>query len=241
MAEALRRGDELHNRNAAATSMLAEQLARGFTRAGVAAALQERAFELMAANPQFFVPCSLAVVAAGADRGRGHRRLEPRHGRAARTAASAASRSRGCRAAGSRPRPRCRPASSFQGSRQKTPGPAAATRCWSSASGSGRRCSRPRRRSGRCWASTRRAHADLETTREDRARRAPALPRPRARRPAALPSVSTSRRVVETGIRPVIDIVMVHPERGRGMVGFGLTSPPLACFEQAVEALANAG
>ena len=38
-------------------------------------------------------------------------------------------------------------------------------------------------------------------------------------------------------IRPVIDIVMVHPERGRGMVGFGLTSPPLLCFEQAVRAL----
>jgi hypothetical protein len=46
-----------------------------------------------------------------------------------------------------------------------------------------------------------------------------------------------ARAVVETGIRPVIDIVMVHPERGRGMVGFGLTSPPLTCFEQAIEAL----
>jgi hypothetical protein len=31
---------------------------------------------------------------------------------------------------------------------------------------------------------------------------------------------------------------MVHPERGRGMIGFGLTSPPLSCFEQAVAALA---
>jgi hypothetical protein len=50
-----------------------------------------------------------------------------------------------------------------------------------------------------------------------------------------------ARRVVETGIRPVIDIVMVHPDRGRGMIGFGLTSPPLSCFEQAVEALAAAG
>jgi hypothetical protein len=49
-----------------------------------------------------------------------------------------------------------------------------------------------------------------------------------------------ARKVVETAIRPVIDIVMVHPERGRGMIGFGLTSPPLACFEQAVAALADA-
>jgi hypothetical protein len=38
----------------------------------------------------------------------------------------------------------------------------------------------------------------------------------------------------------VIDIVMVHPERGRGMIGFGLTSPPLRCFEQAVRALDGA-
>jgi hypothetical protein len=44
-------------------------------------------------------------------------------------------------------------------------------------------------------------------------------------------------RVLETGIRPVIDIVMIHRERGRGMIGFGLTSPPLACFEQAAAAL----
>ena len=43
-------------------------------------------------------------------------------------------------------------------------------------------------------------------------------------------------RVVETGIRPVIDIVMIHREAGRGMIGFGLTSPPMACFEQAAHA-----
>jgi hypothetical protein len=47
---------------------------------------------------------------------------------------------------------------------------------------------------------------------------------------------STLLRVVETGIRPVIDIVMIHREPGRGMIGFGLTSPPMACFEQAAEA-----
>jgi len=43
-------------------------------------------------------------------------------------------------------------------------------------------------------------------------------------------------RVVETGIRPVIDIVMVHREPGRGLIGFGLTSPPMSCFEQAAQA-----
>jgi hypothetical protein len=38
------------------------------------------------------------------------------------------------------------------------------------------------------------------------------------------------------GIRPVIDIVMIHRQAGRGMIGFGLTSPPFACFEQASDA-----
>src|SRR5581483_5297860 len=45
-------------------------------------------------------------------------------------------------------------------------------------------------------------------------------------------------RVLETGLRPTIDIVMVHRDPGRGMIGFGLTSPPMACFEQAGAAFA---
>ena len=54
---------------------------------------------------------------------------------------------------------------------------------------------------------------------------------------APAPAGVDARRVVDTGRRPVIDIVMVHHERGRGAVGFGLTSPPMACFEAAVAAL----
>src|SRR5205085_9932388 len=40
-------------------------------------------------------------------------------------------------------------------------------------------------------------------------------------------------RVVATGTRPVIDIVMIDREPGRGMIGIGLTSPPAACFGKA--------
>ena len=57
---------------------------------------------------------------------------------------------------------------------------------------------------------------------------------------AAAPAGVDVRRVVATGLRPVIDIVMVHRELGRGAVGFGLTSPPFACFQQAVAALDEA-
>jgi hypothetical protein len=43
-------------------------------------------------------------------------------------------------------------------------------------------------------------------------------------------------QVIETGFRPVIDIVMLHRKPGCGMIGFGLVSPPMACFEQAAHA-----
>ncbi len=47
-------------------------------------------------------------------------------------------------------------------------------------------------------------------------------------------------RVLATGIRPVIDIVILHREPGAGMIGFGLVSPPMACFEQAGRAFRSA-
>jgi hypothetical protein len=43
-------------------------------------------------------------------------------------------------------------------------------------------------------------------------------------------------KVLDTGCRPLIDIVMLHREAGRGMIGFGLVSPPMGCFEQAAAA-----
>lgn len=46
-----------------------------------------------------------------------------------------------------------------------------------------------------------------------------------------------ARRVVDTGIRPVIDIVMGHRNAGVGMVGLGIVSPPMQCFQEAVKAL----
>lgn len=48
------------------------------------------------------------------------------------------------------------------------------------------------------------------------------------------------RRVVETGITPVINTGIAHRLPGIGQVGAGTVRPPLACFEQALEALAAA-
>ena len=44
------------------------------------------------------------------------------------------------------------------------------------------------------------------------------------------------RRVVETGVCPVIDSAIAHKEPGIGMIGSGITRAPLDCFTQAHQA-----
>lgn len=45
------------------------------------------------------------------------------------------------------------------------------------------------------------------------------------------------RRVVETGITPLINTGIAHQQAGIGQIGAGTVRAPLACFEQALEAL----
>jgi Protein of unknown function (DUF1116) len=51
------------------------------------------------------------------------------------------------------------------------------------------------------------------------------------------PSGIDARAVVDTGIEPVINTGIAHREAGVGQIGAGLTRAPLACFMQAVNAL----
>jgi len=46
------------------------------------------------------------------------------------------------------------------------------------------------------------------------------------------------RRVVDTGIRPVLTTGIAHREAGLGQVGAGVVRTPMACYVQALEALA---
>jgi hypothetical protein len=48
------------------------------------------------------------------------------------------------------------------------------------------------------------------------------------------------RKVVRTGLTPRINTGIAHRRPGVGQVGAGLVRPPMACFEQAVEAMAEA-
>lgn len=235
MVEALRRGDELHNRNAAATSMLAERLATGFLRAGVGAGLAERAFELMLGNPQFFVPCSLAVsrLALGAAEG-----IE---GSSLLTACGANGRDCGIKIAAFPDRWFTAPAEVPQGVllpgfSPDDAGPSCGDSLLVECFGLGATVLPA---APALWPLLGVDQARARQIFEDTQRIALAE-HPHYRVPAlgdrGAPSGIDVLKVVETGIRPAIDIVMVHPERGRGMVGFGLTSPPMACFEQAAEA-----
>ena len=47
------------------------------------------------------------------------------------------------------------------------------------------------------------------------------------------------RRVVETGVPPVINTAIVHREAGKGQVGAGIVRAPMACFEKALVAFAE--
>ena len=55
---------------------------------------------------------------------------------------------------------------------------------------------------------------------------------------AGVPSGIDVRRVVETGIAPAINTGIAHRKAGVGQVGAGVARAPLACFEQALLALA---
>ncbi len=54
------------------------------------------------------------------------------------------------------------------------------------------------------------------------------------------PTAIDIRKVVETGILPVINTGIAHRQPGIGQVGAGLTDPPRECFEEALSALVEA-
>jgi len=57
---------------------------------------------------------------------------------------------------------------------------------------------------------------------------------------AGSPAGIDVRKVVDTGIQPIINTGIAHREAGVGQIGAGITHAPLACFTQAVSALAHA-
>lgn len=48
-----------------------------------------------------------------------------------------------------------------------------------------------------------------------------------------------TRKVVQTGILPIINTAIAHKEAGIGMIGAGITHPPVDCFEKALLTLSE--
>ncbi|TWN43285.1 hypothetical protein CHCC14525_0688 [Bacillus licheniformis] len=48
-----------------------------------------------------------------------------------------------------------------------------------------------------------------------------------------------ARKVVETGITPVINTGIAHKIAGYGQIGAGTVHPPIECFEKAITAYAE--
>jgi Protein of unknown function (DUF1116) len=228
MVEALRRGDELHNRNAAATSLLAERLAPGLARADVAAGAQDRLFAFLRGNPQFFVAVSLAASKLMLEAGG-----EP----ALVTAMGANGRECGIKLAGTGDRWFTAPAEVPRGAGSAEAGPACGDSLLAECAGLGASVLPA---APALWTAL---GVDEPGARElnESAREIAFAEHPRYRVPvladAGVPVGVDARRVAGTGKLPVIDIVLIHRTPGAGLVGLGLTSPPLACFEQALAAL----
>ncbi len=237
MVEALRRGDELHNRNAAATSMLAEALAPAL--ASAPAEARERAFAFLRGNPQFFVGVSMAATRLALAAGHGVA------GSTLLTATGANGRECGIKVSGAGERWFTAPAELpagvlLAGFQPADVGPACGDSLAVECAGLGATVlagapalwpllGADAERARQIFADT-----ALIALAEHPFYRVPALG------DAGAPTGIDVARVVATGVRPVIDIVMIHREPGGGMIGFGLTSPPMACFEQAASAVAEA-
>lgn len=232
MAEALRRGDELHNRNAAATSMLAERLAPALD---IDQEARRRIFGFLHGNSQFFVGVSLAAARLALDGGHGV------EGSSLVTAVGANGRDCGIKISGLGDRWFTAPAEVPEGVFLEGFGPAdAGLGCGDSLAvecaglGATVIAAAPA-----LWplvgADDSLARRIFEETAEIALGEHPHYRVPVLGNRGA-PTGIDVLRVVETGIRPVIDIVMVHREPGRGMIGFGLTSPSMGCFEQAAKA-----
>ena len=236
IAEALTRGDELHNRNRAATSLLINKLAIGLIESGAPAAEHKRALEFLSQNAQFFVGAvlpasSLMLRAAG---GIPDCSIVTRIGANGQDCGLQVSglEGRWFVAPGEVPRgvlmpgyyaddvaPGCGDSliveCSGLGASVLPAAPAFAALIGASA------------QDGMEYAR----NAYSISVGEHPYYKVPALDY------RGVPIGFDARLVVSYGTRPAIDIMMGHRKPGVGMVGMGIVRPPMKCFEDAVRAL----
>jgi hypothetical protein len=237
MARALHMGDELHNRNVAVSSLFLKQLAPGLLRAGVPAGQAAAVLEFLNANDHFFLNVGMAACKAMLSPAAGV------HGSSMVTTLARNGTEFGIQMSGTGRTWFTAPARVAQGlffpgytaehasadigdsSITETAGlggfaMAAAPAIVQFVGGTAEQAMR------NTLAMT---HITLG---RNNAFTVPALDF------AGVPAGIDARKVVDTGIRPVINTGIAHRDAGVGQIGAGITHAPLACFSQAVTALA---
>jgi len=236
VAQALIMGDEVHNRNAAASSLLLRRLAPALARARLPEEDLAQVLDFIAGNEHFFLNISMALAKVS---------LDAAHGVAGSSMVTAMSRNGvefGIRVSGLGDRWFSAPAGAIDGLYFAGYGPADAARDLGDSSitetagfGGFSMAAAPAivkfvggTPEDATANSLRMRHITLG---ESNVFQLPALDFRGA------PCGIDLRKVVDTGIEPVINTGIAHREAGIGQIGAGLTRAPLACFTQALAAL----
>jgi hypothetical protein len=238
MAQALHMGDEVHNRNAAATSLLVKRLVSALIRSGAPAADVAAVVDFMAGNDHFFLNISMAACKS---------MLDAAHGVPGSSLVTTMARNGvdfGIRVSGLGERWFTAPAPLvdglyFAGYSMADAAPDLGDSAITETAGLG----------GFAMAaapaivkfvggSAQDALANTLSMTHITLKRNGAFTLP-ALDFAGTPCGIDARRVVDTGILPIINTGIAHKSPGVGQIGAGVTRAPLACFTQAVTALAG--
>ena len=236
VAQALIMGDEVHNRNAAASSLLLRRLAPALARARLPTEDLAQVLDFIAGNEHFFLNISMALAKVS---------LDAAHHVAGSSMVTAMSRNGvefGIRVSGLGDRWFSAPAGAIEGLYFAGYGPADAARDLGDSTitetagfGGFSMAAAPAivkfvggSPEDATANSLRMRHITLG---ESNVFQLPALDFRGA------PCGIDLRKVVDTGIEPVINTGIAHREAGIGQIGAGLTRAPLACFVQALAAL----
>ena len=239
MAQALHMGDEVHNRNTAASSLLIKKLVPALLKSGAPAGEVAQAIEFIAGNDHFFLNISMAACKA---------MLDAAHGVSGSSMVTVMARNGvefGIRVSGLGNRWFTTPAPVvaglyFPGYTIRDAAPDLGDSAITETAGVG----------GFAMAAAPAIVKFVGGSAQDAIANTLAMTHITMRRNnaftlpaldfAGTPACIDARRVVDTGILPVINTGVAHKEPGVGQIGAGVTRAPLACFTQAVVALAAA-
>jgi hypothetical protein len=238
MAQALHMGDEVHNRNAAASGLLLRRLGPALARSGAPLADVAAVLEFIAGNDHFFLNFSMAACKAMLDAARGVA------GASMVTAMCRNGVEFGIRTSGTGDAWFTAPAPVVDGlyfpgySKRDAAGDLGDSAITETAGLGGFAMAAAPAIVKFVGGTPEDAVANTLAMRHITLGRNPAFTLP-ALNFGGTPAGIDARKVVDTGILPVINTGIAHREAGVGQIGAGVTRAPMACFRQAVWALAR--